>query len=150
MATHHQPYSRSRIGCIFAGPGQGRGRVACGRNVCQTEAEFAFSPRHPLRRNKITLMEEITHSFLNHRPTAVTLQSSKIEVRDYDARQEAEAYGSGAAALLPWPALFRLVNTGTGITEIAARFDISEELVAYRIKITGAYRLFLARQRRTA
>jgi hypothetical protein len=132
------PGSRAWSGGVWPEP------LPDGRRIC------ILNPQHPPRRNKVTLMEEITHNFLNHRPTSITLKSGEIEVRDFEARQEAEAYGSGAAALLPWAALFRLVNVGISIPEIAARFEVSDELVAYRIKITGAYRLFLARQRRTA
>lgn len=109
-----------------------------------------LNPRHHVRRNKITLMEEITHNFLKHKPTTITLQAGTLEVRDFDAKYEAEAYGVGAAALKPWPQLFRMVNQGAGIPNVAERFEVSEDLVTYRIKITGAYRLFLARQRRTA
>lgn len=109
-----------------------------------------LNPRHQKRRNKVTLMEEISHSFLNHKATKVTLRGGAVEVRDFDATREAEAYGAGAAALIPWTLLFRLLNQGMNIPDLAERFEVSEELIEYRIKITGAYRLFQARQRRTA
>lgn len=109
-----------------------------------------LNPRHKKRRNKVTLMEEITHNFLNHQPTKITLRSGTFEVRDFDAIREAEAYGAGAAALIPWTLLFGLVNQGMNIPQLAEIFEVSEELAEYRIKITGAYRLFQARQRRTA
>jgi hypothetical protein len=92
-------------------------------------------------------MEEISHTFLNHRPTAVTLRTGALDVRDFDPTQESEAYGVGAAALIPWSQLFSLINNGSDVSAIADRFEVSEELVTYRIKITGAYRLFVARQR---
>jgi hypothetical protein len=66
-----------------------------------------LNPRHHVRRNKITLMEEITHNFLKHKPTTITLQAGTLEVRDFDAKYEEEAYGVGAAALMPWPQLFQ-------------------------------------------
>ncbi len=109
-----------------------------------------LNPRHQVRRNKITLMEEISHAYLKHKPTTVTLQASGLEVRDFIASQEQEAYGVGAAALVPWPQLFNLLNRSADINAIAQHFEISEELAAYRIKITGAYRLFQSRQRQTA
>ena len=109
-----------------------------------------LNPRHRGRRNKITLMEEITHNYLKHKPTTITLRAGTVEVRDYDAGQEAEAYGVGAAALIPWPQLFRMLNHGSNVPSIAEAFEVSDELATYRIKITGAYRLFLARQQRSA
>jgi hypothetical protein len=71
-----------------------------------------LNPLHPVRRNKITLMEEISHTFLKHRPTAVTLRAGVLQVRDFDADQESEAYGVGAAALIPLSRLFSLINRG--------------------------------------
>jgi hypothetical protein len=132
------PASRSWSGGVLPEP------LPDGSRIC------ILNPRHQVRRNRITLMEEITHNFLKHKPTKITLRSGAVEVRDFDTNQEAEAYGAGAAALIPWALLFRLLKQGIDIPELAETFDISEELAMYRIKITGAYRLFLARQRRTA
>jgi hypothetical protein len=109
-----------------------------------------LNPQHKVRRNKITLMEEISHNYLKHKPTTVTLRAGRVEVRDFDAAQEAEAYGVGAAVLIPWPQLFGMLNRGSDVPSVADAFEVSEELAIYRIKITGAYRLFLARQRRSA
>jgi len=106
-----------------------------------------LNPHHPVRRNKITLMEEIAHNYLKHQPTTVTLESEALKVRDFNAMQEREAYGVGAAALIPWSQLFPMLNQASDVAAIAGVFEVSEELVVYRIKITGAYRLFLARQR---
>jgi hypothetical protein len=107
-----------------------------------------LNPRHEFRRNKITLMEEITHSFLNHRPTVIALHSGALDVRDFNKDQEEEAYGVGAAALVPWMRLFRRLKEGASIPSIAELFEVSEKLIEYRIKITGAYRLYSSRQRR--
>jgi len=80
-----------------------------------------LNPRHQKGRNKVTLMEDITHNFLNHKPAKVTLRGGTVEVRDFDAIREAEAYGAGAAALIPWAVRFRLPNQGLNIPELAAR-----------------------------
>lgn len=102
---------------------------------------------HSKRRNRITLMEEIAHIHLCHAPTKLVLREGGVEVRDYDGRQESEAYGVGAAALLPWEPFFQAVNGGRAIEEIAEEYDVSSQLVEYRVKITGASRLYQARQR---
>jgi hypothetical protein len=67
-------------------------------------------------------MEEITHNFLNHKPTKVTLRGGAVEVRDFDSAREAEAYGTGAAALIPWTLLFSFLNQGINIPDLAERF----------------------------
>lgn len=105
---------------------------------------------HSRRRNRITLMEEIAHIHLRHAPTQMVMSAGRLSVRDYDHRQEAEAYGVGAAALLPWEAFFRGMNLGRTAEELAEEYEVSTQLVEYRIKITGATRLYNARQRTRA
>jgi len=53
----------------------------------------------------------------------------------------------GAATLIPWSTLFRSVNEGQTISALSEYYDVTTHLVEYRIKITGAYRLYSSRQR---
>jgi Bacterial regulatory proteins, gntR family/IrrE N-terminal-like domain len=62
-------------------------------------------------------------------------------------KQEHEAYGVGAAALLPRAAFFPAINRGMAVHELVEQFEISPQFVEYRIKITGAHALYRARQR---
>lgn len=105
------------------------------------------NPTHSRRRNKITLMEEITHVYRNHKPSGIVLIAGALEVREYHAPQEKEAYGIGAATLIPWANLFQLLNSGRTIQELAELFDVTSDLIEYRVKITGGYRIYRARQR---
>jgi hypothetical protein len=68
-------------------------------------------------------------------------------VRGFDQGQEDEAYGVGAAALLPWKTFFHGLNDGRSANELAEEYDVTMDLVTYRIKITGAYPLYRSRQR---
>lgn len=106
-----------------------------------------LNPAHSRRRNKITLMEEIVHVYRTHVPSGFKRLSEGVEVRDYNKHQEAEAYGIGAAALMPWANFFQAVNKGATVDELAEHYDVTRDLIEYRIKITGAYRLYRARQR---
>jgi hypothetical protein len=106
-----------------------------------------LNPAHAPTRNRMTLMEEIAHRYMNHCPTKVLLDSSELRARDFDRACEKEAYGIGAAALLPWSQLFELINSGHAVDSIADHFEVSQQLIEYRIKITGASRLYAARQR---
>ena len=92
-------------------------------------------------------MEEIAHVHLRHVPTGLVRSSDGLRMRDYDKAQEEEAFGVGAAALLPWEAFFRAINSGTTINQLAERYELSTQLITYRVKITGAYKLYHARQR---
>jgi len=52
--------------------------------------------------------------------------------------------------LLPWTNFFRAVNSGSTASQIAEDFDVTEQLVEYRVKITGAYNVYRKRQARSA
>jgi len=106
-----------------------------------------LNSRHNPRRIKITLMEEVAHIHLKHSPTGLTRSMDGLRMRGYDKKQEHEAYGVGAAALLPWAAFFPAINRGMAVDELAEQFEVSSQLVEYRIKITGAHALYRARQR---
>lgn len=112
-----------------------------GRYLC------ILNPNHSHRRNKITLMEEVVHTHRKHRPSGLAFADDGVKVRHYDKKQEEEAYGVGAAALLPWRPFFLGVNRGRTIDELAEDYDVTPDLVKYRINITGAYNLYRARQR---
>jgi hypothetical protein len=112
-----------------------------GTHVC------ILNPHHSHRRNKITLMEEIVHMHRGHRPSGLAFNEDTVRIRRYDADQEDEAYGVGAAALLPWLPLFRKVNAGIAASQLSQEYDVTEALIVYRIKITGAYNVYRARQR---
>lgn len=104
-----------------------------------------INPNHPRRRNKITLMEEIVHIQRKHKPSGLRDVMPGLRLREYHADQEEEAYGVGAAVLLPWGEFYHLLDTGTGIPDIADTFDVTQALVQYRIKITGASNLYRSR-----
>lgn len=56
--------------------------------------------------------------------------------RDYNQADEEAAYAVGAAALVPFSGLRRLVLSGRTAGEIARHFRVSRPLVEYRIKVT--------------
>lgn len=105
-----------------------------------------LNPTHGQGRTKITLMEEISHVYLGHTATALRSLANGLRVRDYNSAQELEAYGVGAAALLPWVTLFHEVNGGATVEDLADMYEVTTDLIAYRLKITGAYNLFRSRQ----
>ena len=115
-----------------------------GRCIC------ILNPTHPHRRNRITLMEEIVHTHRNHRPTGLREIMPGLRVRDYDQAQETEAYGIGAAALLPWSTFYHMLDQGTQVSAIADAYDVTTQLVEYRIKITGATNLYRNRCARSS
>jgi hypothetical protein len=125
---------------------------ACSRPLPNGWRLVILNPAHGAQRNRATLMEEISHVFLGHKPNrlaAITNDKSpsrspensnqsqgKLLARDYNQADEEAAYAVGAAALLPYGALRRLVMKGRSSHEIARQFRVSRQLAEYRIKVT--------------
>lgn len=105
-----------------------------------------LNPNHGAARTKATLMEEICHVFLAHQPNRLSIvtkdERGKVMNRDYRKSDEEEAYGVGAAALVPYAALKRLLLQGKTSREIGVHFRVSRELVEYRMKVTHLWREF--------
>jgi len=99
-----------------------------------------LNPTHGRKRQHATLMEEISHVFLGHKPSRLAIEArnkeGKIIARDYNHAIEEEAYSTGAAALVPYTALKRMVGQGKTAQEIAVHFYVSKPLVEYRIKVS--------------
>ncbi len=77
---------------------------------------------------------------MGHKPSRLAIKNVNKDgqtiARDYRAEIEEEAYSIGAAALVPYSALSRMVNQGKTSREIAEHFNVSRELVEYRIKVS--------------
>ena len=99
-----------------------------------------LNPTHGKNRQNATLMEEICHVFLGHKPSRLAVtrydKQGKILARDYHAEIEEEAYATGAAALVPYTALRRFVEQGWTARDIARHFNVSRQLIEYRIKVS--------------
>lgn len=94
-----------------------------------------YNDSHPPRRVRATLMEEFFHLWLGHRPTRLKVFSNGVSKRDFDRAKESEAYGSGAAALVPYQSLKAMLQKGSSVQVIADHFLVSEQLVEFRIRI---------------
>jgi hypothetical protein len=90
----------------------------------------------PLRRRMATLMEELAHLLLEHKPCKIAPDPELgIVRRSFDRQQENEAYDLGAALLLPKERIQRDVkDLRLLVNEIADEHRCSTELVIYRIR----------------
>ncbi|MBI1766893.1 MAG: ImmA/IrrE family metallo-endopeptidase [Bacteroidetes bacterium] len=80
-----------------------------------------------------TLMEEICHVLLGHRRNRIS--SDIAGAREYDLKIESEAYGVGAAALVPYHGLRLMLTQGFTLAAIARHFGVSESLAEYRVRL---------------
>src|SRR6266404_2208156 len=108
-----------------------------------------LNPTHGRNRQNATLMEEISHVFLGHKPSRLAIKTrdknGNIIARDYNQAIEEEAYSTGAAALVPYTALKRMVLRGKSSAEIARHFYVSRALVEFRIKISRLWNEYKTR-----
>lgn len=108
---------------------------------CDDEYIIVMNPTHPRTRQNATLTEEYFHILLKHKPTRVGIcPATGVIRREFDPVIETEAYHSAAAALLPYSALKCMVSDRMAIRQIADHFEISTELVSFRLKICKLYR----------
>lgn len=108
-----------------------------------------LNPKHGRSRNNATLMEEVCHVFLGHKANRLSIvaqnKQGKTVARDYNDADEEAAYAVGAAALVPYGALRRFVRAGKSSIEIARHFNVSRELVEYRMKVSRLWADYRAR-----
>jgi Zn-dependent peptidase ImmA (M78 family) len=106
--------------------------------VSDSRAVILINHRHTLERKRATLMEEIAHVWLGHRPSRVG-RPGTLTTRTYEGSQERQAFATGSAALVPREGLMAFVREGEQLSEIARAYGVSRELVAYRLKCTGLW-----------
>ena len=113
---------------------------ACSQTLHDGRKLIILNPTHGKNRQNATLMEEICHVFLGHQPSRLAIENvnkhGKPIARDYRENDEEAAYSVGAAALVPFSGLRRMINEGKTSREIARHFNVSRELVEYRMKIS--------------
>lgn len=96
-----------------------------------------MNPTHRPTRQQFTLMEEYFHILLRHKPSRIySCPLTGIVRREFNQVIEQEAKCSAAAALVPYSELRRMVLEGVGPTVIAETFEVSEQLVNFRLNVT--------------
>jgi Zn-dependent peptidase ImmA (M78 family) len=84
-------------------------------------------------------MEEVCHVFLGHKANRLSVvaqnKQGRTVARDYREADEEAAYAVGAAALVPFSGLRRLMRQGKSSVEIARHYNVSRELIEYRLKV---------------
>lgn len=113
---------------------------ACSQTLFDGRKLIILNPTHGKNRQNATLMEEICHVFLGHKPSRLAVENVNKQgnpiARDYREADEEAAYSVGAAALVPYSSLRRFVEQGKTSREIAKHFNVSRELVEYRMKVS--------------
>ncbi len=122
---------------------------ACSQALQDGRKLIVLNPTHNKNRQNATLMEEICHVFLGHKPSRLAIENvnkhGRPIARDYREDDEEAAYSIGAAALVPFSSLRRFVEQGKTSREIARHFSVSRELVEYRMKVSRLWETYKVR-----
>lgn len=95
-----------------------------------------FNPTRDPRRRTATLMEELAHVHLGHKPSELQ-RIGGLVIRTCCNSNEKQAYAVGAAALLPAYLLKGAQTRGFSRAEVIEEHGISPELLRYRENVTG-------------
>jgi hypothetical protein len=101
-----------------------------------------LNPTHSRARINASLMEEIAHIYLKHDPIILQEDGSQ-QSREFREDEEAEAYATGAAALVPCSGLRQFLFSEPSLSSIAENYGVTKELIEYRLKVTGLWHVWL-------
>lgn len=96
---------------------------------------------HTPERQKVTYLEECWHILLGHRLTRIA-KIADAYGRTYDSTEEHDAFYLASATMLPELEVRSQVSAGKSAVEISSWFGTSPELVEYRIKRLGLWRVY--------
>ena len=99
------------------------------------------NPLHEIRRQHSNLTHELAHVLLRHRPGALQTVYGCV-MRDFDEIQEEEAACLGDTILAPRIALATAARRKRTVAQTAHWLGASEQLVRYRVQITGVNRQY--------
>lgn len=96
---------------------------------------------HNFVRQESNIMHEMAHILCEHKMSKIQHSELGLTMREYDSEQEAEAEWLGGCLQLPRVALYYAIQQyGLNIPAIGNKFSASEQMVKYRLGVTGLLR----------
>ena len=97
-----------------------------------------YNSEHSQGRQRSDIVHELAHILLEHDPaTVVFSEDGRMATRTFDQKQEDEANWLGWTLLLPRNALVVARQRRMAKAQIARAYGVSEQLVGYRLRVTG-------------
>jgi IrrE N-terminal-like domain len=100
------------------------------------EVAIILNPVHADTRKRASLMEELSHIYLHHKPSQIII-NDHLAIRTFNKTQETQAYWVGAAALVPKAALEHARSRLIAKETLANDLGVSLSLVGFRENVTG-------------
>lgn len=98
-----------------------------------------YNDSHTDVRLNSTIAHELAHALLGHCPSPLADDDGK---RKRNAEVEAEANWLSGAILVPQPAAMKIVFNNLSVEEAAIHYAVSESMIRYRLRVSGAQTIF--------
>lgn len=108
---------------------------------------IVFSPLASMGRRHSDIAHELAHILLKHEMKTIEKIGEAI-FHTCDPDEEQEANWLAGCLLLPRPLLMKEARAGRTSREIAERYEVSDQMAAYRLRATGVVRQLQARRGR--
>lgn len=106
--------------------------------LSDSKSIIIHNPEHSFQRQQSNLMHELAHVIREHKVDPEIKETGLAGLlRHHNQEQEAEAIWFGGCLQLPREALIWALKQQMNESEISNHFNASEEMVKYRINITG-------------
>ena len=93
---------------------------------------------HPPNRQRSSLAHELSHLILDHKPGRVDISAAgHLLLSSFNKEQEDEADCLAGTILVPSAGLLRAYRHSTDPVVLASRFDVSNDLLQWRLRMTG-------------
>lgn len=98
-----------------------------------------YNPTHSEARRSSDILHELAHIFIGHTPATVVMSADgALAMRSFNRQQEDEASWLAGSFLLPRPALLAIAKSRRPAKDVCTEYGISQELLDYRLNVTGA------------
>lgn len=120
---------------------------ACTFRRADAEIVIVYNPLNSPGRQRSDVAHELAHILLDHHLSKVE-RLGELAFYTCDSEQEEEAAWLSGCFLLPRSLVVRDLRRGLDVKTMAARYDVSERMVRFRVNASGAS-LQVRRERRT-
>lgn len=108
---------------------------------CEGQPVILYNRNHSDARNESTIMHELSHIILEHKPTTnAQVDHLRLTLRSYDEIHENEANWLGGCLQLPIDGLVWALLKNMNHEEIALHYQASLDMVRFRVNVSGATR----------
>lgn len=114
----------------------GRGEFSAITLFEDVKRHIYHNDSHHLHRQHSNIAHEIAHALLLHPPSPPLTEQGE---RSFDAEIEAEANWLAGALLVSEQAALHIARRKMPINLAASEYQVSEQMMQYRLNVTGAY-----------